>query len=180
MYLHASYVTINISSPNTPGLRTLQEPANLSELLGPLREMQTKLAQRFQRYVPLAVKIAPDLEDAEIQQLAETFNQFQVDGVIATNTTSSRPGTAVSGVYKEAGGLSGKPLTKLATHVLKRMRKHLHAHIPVIASGGVMSRQDVVHKLNAGAALVQVYSGLIYNGPGFVKQAVEALAVRGR
>lgn len=177
VYDLSSYVTINISSPNTPGLRALQMGDSLQQLLGGLKEKQHALSRSRGRYVPLVLKVAPDLTDEEIAAVAASLKAFDMDGVIATNTTLSqrRRGDAKR---QGNGGLSGAPLTQRATQILKSLRSHLGEGFPIIASGGVMSAQDAIEKLNAGAQLVQIYSGLIYHGPGLIREVAEAIAVR--
>lgn len=162
VYPYASYITVNISSPNTPNLRQLQFGEELDTLLQTLKAKQIELAETFQRYVPLAVKISPDLTAEEVQTLANKLAANQVDGVIATNTTQSRDGIESEILAKEAGGLSGKPLTQRATTIITQLHQHLPKEIPIIGVGGVMNRQDVDDKLAAGASLVQVYTGLVY------------------
>jgi dihydroorotate dehydrogenase len=178
VYAHADYVTINISSPNTPGLRSLQFGKALDELLDALKNAQTELAAQHERYVPMAVKVAPDLSAEELAQLAEAFSRFQVDAVIATNTTLERE--AVNGLAHadEAGGLSGRPLFAKSTEVVRQFRQALPATMPIIAAGGINSGDDARAKLDAGAALVQLYSGLIYQGPALIRDIVKNLQQR--
>lgn len=175
VYAYADYVTINISSPNTPGLRTLQFGESLNELLQQLKEQQAKLEQQYQRYVPMAVKVAPDLEDDEVAQLSESFAQHSIDAVIATNTTMSRDG--VTGVKNgdEAGGLSGRPVFAKSTDIVRQFRAALPESLPIIAAGGIMSGEDAQQKLDAGASLVQIYSGLIYQGPQLISDIVKTI-----
>ncbi len=176
VYAYADYITINISSPNTPGLRNLQFGENLKTLLGGLKETQKLLAEQHQRYVPLAVKIAPDMTDEELQGVANTINSVGMDGVIATNTTVSRD--AVKGFEHgdEAGGLSGAPLTDASTETIRSLRLHLDKNIPIIGVGGIMCAEDAAEKIEAGASLVQIYSGFIYEGPGLINAAADAIA----
>jgi dihydroorotate dehydrogenase len=174
-YAHASYITINISSPNTSGLRNLQHGVFLEDLLGALKQEQKHLAQVQQKQVPLIVKVAPDLTEAEIVALADTFLRLDVEGVIATNTTIGREGVAFSKAGKEAGGLSGAPLTQKSTEVLKLFKRELKDKIPLIASGGIMTPDIALEKIQAGASLVQLYTGLIYQGPQLVQGCVRAL-----
>ena len=173
-YPHAHYVTINISSPNTPGLRSLQYGDELKRLLVTLREEQAKLAQEHGRYVPVAIKVAPDLNEAEIRDMAEVFSSVEIDGLIATNTTLDK--AAVQGLPhgEEQGGLSGKPLTQHSTEVIRQFRADMASQIPIIGVGGILSGADAQAKLAAGASLVQVYSGFIYRGPALVRECVEA------
>lgn len=172
-YLHAHYITVNISSPNTPGLRTLQYGDDLKRLLVTLREEQSKLAQEHGRYVPVAIKVAPDLTEAEIRDMAGVFSSVQIDALIATNTTLDR--SAVQGVLhaQEQGGLSGMPLTQHSTEVIRQFRADMDGKIPIIGVGGIMSGEAAKAKLEAGASLVQVYTGFIYRGPDLVKECVE-------
>lgn len=174
-YSHADYVTINISSPNTPGLRTLQFGESLNELLGSLKEQQAKLQQRYDRYVPMAVKVAPDLESDEVMQLAQAFAEFEIDGVIATNTTMSRDGVDQYKNANEAGGLSGQPVFAKSTEIVRQFRQALPVNLPIIAAGGIMSGDDAVTKLDAGADLVQIYSGFIYRGPALIRDVISAM-----
>jgi dihydroorotate dehydrogenase len=176
VYPHADYVTINISSPNTPGLRELQHGNALYDLLLRLKQEQEVLHQQYVYYVPLLVKIAPDLSDAEIAALAKVFIELGIDGVIATNTTNDRSGLQDTSLAAEQGGLSGQPLTALADHVLSELVKELHGQLPVIAVGGIMSLADAQRKRDLGAALVQVYTGFIYQGPALVAELAEGLA----
>ncbi len=169
VYSYADYITINISSPNTPGLRKLQHGEGLSELLRQLKNCQAELKEQYQRYVPLAVKIAPDLDDDEIADIAQRLISAEIDAVIATNTSNSRPSTLLSKeIASEAGGLSGQPVFELTTTILKKLLKQLDGKMPVIAVGGISSSADALEKLNAGASLVQIYTGFIYSGPGLI------------
>ncbi|MDH5710209.1 MAG: quinone-dependent dihydroorotate dehydrogenase [Gammaproteobacteria bacterium] len=170
VYQYADYVTINISSPNTPGLRDLQHGEELGRLLSCLKAEQTRLHDLHDKYVPLVVKIAPDLEDADIEQLAETFIQQKIDGVIATNTTNSREGLTDQHQASEQGGLSGRPLRDKSDHVLGHLVIRLEGKIPVIAAGGVFTVDDARRKIALGATLVQVYTGFIYRGPALVRE----------
>ncbi len=172
-YPLADYVTVNISSPNTPGLRDLQRSEALRALIEPLKERQVRLAGQHSRHVPLVVKVAPDLDREEIGAMADTFNALVVDGVITTNTTSAREGVTGLKHAEEAGGLSGKPLFTRSTEVLTLFRQQLADNIALIAAGGVFSPQDFREKLDKGADLVQIYSGLIYRGPGIVAALLE-------
>lgn len=175
VYPVADYVTINISSPNTPGLRELQHGEALRTLLKALKLEQENLHQQTAHYVPLLVKIAPDLSDTEIAELAEIFIEQRIDGVIATNTTNARNGVSEPALAQEQGGLSGQPLTAQADHVLSVLVQALHAQMPVIAVGGIMSVEDALRKRQLGAALVQIYSGFIYSGPALVAELSSAL-----
>lgn len=176
VYSSADYVTVNISSPNTPGLRDLQHGQGLEDLLTRLKQSQSELARQHQRYVPLLVKIAPDLENTEISEIAETLLKVSIDGVIATNTTNQRPDFLQDKtIAKETGGLSGAPLKVLADDVLKKLVKLLDGRIPVIAVGGIMSAADARKKFELGASLIQVYSGFIYQGPSLPARILRSL-----
>ncbi len=175
VYPVADYVTINISSPNTPGLRELQYGDELDQLLIKLKQSQQKLHRLHGKYVPLVVKIAPDLVDDEIKLLAATLVKLEIDGVIATNTTSDRPELTDPQAI-EAGGLSGKPLNKKANHVLGLMVSYLQGKVPVIAVGGVLSPADARKKVELGASLVQLYTGFIYAGPALIAECVNAVS----
>ena len=172
VYEHADYITINISSPNTPGLRDLQFGEALDELLSGLKNEQKKLTEQYNRYIPLAVKIAPDMSDDEINNLADTFIKHEIDAVIATNTTSSRDGVENLHYGDEQGGLSGKPVRDKSDHVLQVLAAHLNNALPIIAVGGVSSGEDALNKIRLGASLVQIYTGFIYQGPALVHECV--------
>ena len=174
VYPHAGYVTVNISSPNTQNLRQLQGESELDALLAALKASQTALADRHGRYVPLALKIAPDLDAGQIASIADALRRHRIDAVIATNTTLSREGVAQLPHGDEAGGLSGLPLFEPATAVLRAFVKALAGELPVIAAGGVADGAKAQAKLDAGAALVQLYTGLIYRGPELVAECVAA------
>ena len=178
VYAHADYVTINISSPNTPGLRSLQFGKALDDLLDALKNAQTALAAEHERYVPMAVKVAPDLSAEELAQLADSFRRFQVDAVIATNTTLDRDAVKELQHANEAGGLSGRPLFSKSTEVVRQFRQALPADMPIIAAGGISHGDDAKAKLDAGASLVQIYSGLIYQGPALIRDIVKKLQQR--
>lgn len=178
VYELADYVTINISSPNTAGLRELQEEQQLRQLVGTLREEQERLGAKHGRRVPMLVKIAPDLSERDIEACARVLGELQVDGVIATNTTTSREGIEGDRLASEAGGLSGAPLLARSTTVLRMMRTRLPENIPLVGAGGILSGADAVAKFAAGATLVQCYSGLVYRGPGLVGECVEAIRRR--
>ena len=175
VYQYASYVTVNISSPNTPGLRNLQYGEALDTLLKGLKEEQALLEQKYQKYVPILIKIAPDLTDEEIVSIAESLNKAKVDGVIATNTTLDR--SKVEGLEhaEEAGGLSGSVLTDVSQLVTEKLANALEGKMPIIGVGGIDSAGAAKERLKGGAALVQVYSSLIYSGPKLVKDIVEQL-----
>ncbi len=171
-YPLADYITVNISSPNTPGLRDLQKVELLRELLEPLKTEQQKLAAHSQRNVPLVVKLAPDQGAEETQSICEIFNELEIEGVIATNTTLSRAGVEGLEHALEKGGLSGRPLLERSTEVVKTLRQHLNPEIALIAAGGISSAADMQSKIDAGADLVQIYSGFIYRGPALVKELI--------
>ncbi|MHA7878320.1 MAG: quinone-dependent dihydroorotate dehydrogenase [Saccharospirillum sp.] len=174
VYEHAHYVVINLSSPNTPGLRDLQFGDALSQLLEGLKERQHQLAGGGLKK-PILIKIAPDLSDDEVHKVASVFNRFEVDGVIATNTTVSREAIANESVAREAGGLSGAPLRSRATRVLRQFRSELRPGTPLIGVGGIVYGEDAVEKVEAGANLVQLYTGFIYRGPRLIRDCVAAL-----
>ncbi len=175
VYPHADYVTINISSPNTKQLRDLQGGEALGRLLAAVKRRQAELADRHDRYVPLAVKIAPDLDLAQIDVVADVLIAHRIDGVIATNTTLSREGVAGMADADEAGGLSGAPLTAPSTRVVEALHRRLAGRMPIIGVGGIMRGEDARAKRAAGAQLVQLYSGLIYRGPMLVGECARAL-----
>ncbi|MFV5490974.1 quinone-dependent dihydroorotate dehydrogenase [Acinetobacter sp. ASP199] len=172
VYNYASYITVNISSPNTKNLRSLQSGDALTELLETLKNRQLELAQENQHYVPLVLKVAPDLEAEDIAFIAQQLLQFKIDGLIVTNTTLSREGVEGLEHAEEAGGLSGAPVFEKSTACLKAFADVLQGQIPLIGVGGILSGADAVAKKQAGASLVQVYSGLIYTGPKLVKDCV--------
>ena len=178
VYPLADYVTINISSPNTAGLRELQEEQQLRRLVGTLREEQERLGAKHGKRVPMLVKIAPDLSEDDIEAAGRVLADLEVDGVIATNTTVGRPDVEGARHAGEAGGLSGAPLMAPSTAVLRRMRTRLPEGIPLDGVGGILSGADAVAKMAAGATLVQCYTGLIYRGPGLVHECVEAIRRR--
>jgi len=175
VYPHADYVAVNISSPNTKNLRALQSDAALDALLSALQARRLRLARTHRREVPLFVKIAPDLDEAQVGSIAQTLRKNGIDGVIATNTTIARD--AVKGLRHadEAGGLSGRPVFAASNRVIRQLRGALGKAYPIIGVGGVMSAEDAQAKVTAGADLVQVYTGLIYRGPGLIPQVARAL-----
>ena len=173
----ASYIVVNLSSPNTPGLRTLQYGDELRRLLDALRRETRSQQIADGRHVPLVIKIAPDLSDDELGLIAESLLEFEVDGVTATNTTLSREGVEADPRHTEAGGLSGLPLRAKSTRIIAGLSKALDNRIPIIGVGGISSLADAQEKLAAGASLLQIYSGFIYQGPALVRQIVEGLAV---
>ena len=175
VYPLASYITINISSPNTPGLRNMQHGEHLNDLLTQLKQAQARLAAQHTKYVPLAVKIAPDLTEQELQSLADAFNRHKVDAVIATNTTLERSAVAGHKNGDEGGGLSGKPLATLSLQVVRQLRALLDKDIPIIGVGGIDSAERAQAAIAAGASLVQVYTGFIYRGPKLVQDIVRQL-----
>jgi dihydroorotate dehydrogenase len=175
VYQHASYVAINISSPNTKNLRQLQGGDELDALLGQLKAEQEKLAQQHGKYVPLAVKIAPDLDSEQIKQIAALLTKHRIDGVIATNTTLSREGVENLPHGNEAGGLSGAPVREKSTAVIRQLAAELNGALPIIGVGGILKGADAVEKMQAGAALVQVYSGLVYRGQDLVTECAAAI-----
>lgn len=175
VYNYASYITVNISSPNTKNLRSLQSGDALTELLETLKKRQLELAQEYQHYVPLVLKVAPDLDNSDIAFIAKHLLQFKIDGLIVTNTTLSREGVEGLEHAEEAGGLSGAPVFEKSTACLAAFAAVLKGQIPLIGVGGILSGADAVAKKQAGASLVQVYSGLIYTGPKLVKDCVDAL-----
>jgi dihydroorotate dehydrogenase len=175
VYPWASYVAVNISSPNTPGLRDLQYGAPLDRLLDALKTEQARLAAEHGRYVPLAIKIAPDLADADLPTVGRALIRHELDAVIATNTTLSRAGVEGLPHAAETGGLSGAPLLARSTAVVGQLREILAGQLPIIAVGGILSGADAAAKIAAGASLVQLYTGFIYRGPDLIREAVEAL-----
>ena len=178
VYPHAGYVTINVSSPNTPGLRDLQHGEQLAALLNTLKREQGALAERHGRYVPLAVKIAPDMDEAQFAGVARVLAECRADAVIATNTTASRQGVddgaGPAELAAQQGGLSGAPLTARATAAVALLHGLLGEAVPVIAAGGTMSGADARAKFDAGARLVQLYTGLIYHGPALIREVARA------
>jgi dihydroorotate dehydrogenase len=178
VYPHADYVTINISSPNTANLRSLQSDQALDALLGAVADKRETLAARQGKRVPLFVKIAPDLDEAQVQAIAATLLRHGMDGVIATNTMLAREAVAGLPHAEEAGGLSGAPVREASNRVIRQLRAALGAKFPIVGVGGVLSAADAREKIDAGADLVQIYTGLIYRGPALVRKA--ALALRDR
>ncbi len=176
VYARASYITVNVSSPNTPGLRTLQFGDSLNSLLDALKTEQAKLASVHGRYVPIAVKIAPDMTSEELGLVASSLKTYEMDGVIATNTTLSREGVEDSPVAEEAGGLSGAPVRNRSTATIRALAEHLDGALPIIGVGGITEGFDAAEKIEAGASLVQIYTGFIYRGPSLVRDSVAAIA----
>ncbi len=175
VYAYASYITVNISSPNTKNLRALQEKSALSALLSSLKLEQAKLAEQHGRYVPMTLKIAPDLDREQINEIADLLMEHKIDGVIATNTTLSRDLVQGMEHADEAGGLSGAPVREKSTLVIQQLSQRLQGALPIIGVGGILSGADAVEKIAAGADLVQVYSGLIYKGPKLVHDICQTL-----
>ena len=174
-YNYAGYITVNISSPNTPDLRQLQYGDYFDDLLRGIKERQAILANQYNKYVPIAVKIAPDLTESELVQIADTLVRHKMDGVIATNTTISRDTVMGMKNAEQQGGLSGKPLQHKSTEIIKRLHQELKGQISIIGSGGIDGVQNAQEKIEAGAELLQVYSGLIYHGPKLVKELVKSI-----
>jgi dihydroorotate dehydrogenase len=177
-YVRASYVTVNVSSPNTKGLRDLQHEDALERLVVALKAEQAELSQRHGKYTPIALKIAPDLDAASIEGIARLLVARRVDGVIATNTTLARDGVAGLDHADESGGLSGAPLRARATEVVARLARALDGALPIIGVGGITEGAHAREKLEAGAALVQLYTGLVYRGPALVAECVHATSAK--
>ena len=175
VYPFASYITVNISSPNTPGLRAFQHGDALDQLLAALKAEQTRLQQKYDRYVPIAVKIAPDLSSEGVVDIASALLKHNIDGVIATNTTLARDAVVGLPHADEAGGLSGAVLAEQSTQVVAQLYAALGEQIPIIAVGGIDSLATAQQKFAAGAKLVQLYTGFIYRGPGLIKEIVNGL-----
>lgn len=175
VYTHAGYIAVNISSPNTPGLRTLQYGDMLDDLLSAIKIKQQELHQKHGKYVPVAVKIAPDLTEEELIQVADSLVRHNIDGVIATNTTLDR--SLVQGLNhcNETGGLSGRPVQNKSTEIIRLLSKELNGKLPVIGVGGIDSLVAAREKMEAGASLIQIYSGFIYHGPKLIKNIVNYL-----
>ena len=177
-YAVADYIAVNISSPNTKGLRDLQAEEPIRRLVSTLKNEQGNLATQHGKKVPLLVKIAPDLTEEQIDSLVRVFTELSLDGVIATNTTISRDEVAGHRLANETGGLSGTPVRARSTQVIEVLRSALPKQMPIIGVGGIMNGDDAVEKIHAGASLVQIYTGLVYRGPLLIKEAVEACASR--
>jgi dihydroorotate dehydrogenase len=175
VYAHASYITVNISSPNTKNLRSLQDNNALDALLNRLKAEQQKLADAHGKYVPIALKIAPDMEAEQVSQIAQLLITHHIDGVIATNTTLSRIGVESLPHSEEAGGLSGAPVRDKSTTVIRQLAAELQGALPIIGVGGILNGADAAEKIKAGASLVQIYSGLIYRGPALISEACAAI-----
>ena len=174
-YAHASYVTINISSPNTKNLRQLQQGDEIKNLLSALKNEQLLLEKQYGKYVPLVVKIAPDLNDDEIAHIANLLLEFSIDGVIATNTTIEREAVKNHPLGNEAGGLSGAPVKEKSTYVVKKLAEIFNGRLPIIAAGGILTAQDAQEKRAAGASLVQIYSGFVYKGSQLITDILASL-----
>lgn len=174
-YADADYLAIDISCPNTPNLTKLQDDDKLSALVKGIAEERKALSDKYGRYVPITVKIGPDLTDDSVRSSADVFVKYGMDAVTATNTTRSREGIEQYPQSKNPGGLSGLPLFEKSTHVLRVLSEHLKGELPIIASGGVMSPELAVEKMKAGASLVQIYSGFIYSGPALISEAAQAI-----
>jgi dihydroorotate dehydrogenase len=180
VYPHADYVTVNISSPNTKNLRALQSDEALDHLLGALAQRRAALADRYGAKKPVFVKIAPDLDEHQVAVIADTLMRHGMDGVVATNTTLSRDAVQGLAHAEEAGGLSGAPVLEASNRVIRQLRARLGAGYPIIGVGGILSGADAASKLQAGADVVQVYSGLIYKGPALVTEVAQALRQMGQ
>ena len=180
VYPHADYVTVNISSPNTKNLRALQSDEALDSLLGALARQRASLADQHGRRVPLFVKIAPDLDDAQVALIADALRRHGMDGVVATNTTIARDRVQGLPHAEEAGGLSGAPVREASNQVITRLRAALGPRFPIIGVGGILSARDALDKLAAGADVVQIYTGLIYRGPALVNEVARALAAQSK
>lgn len=172
VYMHADYIAINISSPNTPGLRSLQYGEALDDLLSSVKQRQNQLQNQHKKYVPIALKIAPDLTESELIQIADSLIRHNIDGVIATNTTLQRD--LVNGLTnsEQTGGLSGRPIQSISTYIIEQLSKELKNRIPIIGVGGIDSVIAAREKLTAGASLIQIYTGFIYHGPRLIKEIV--------
>ena len=177
VYARASYVTVNVSSPNTPGLRTLQFGESLISLLDALKTEQACLARIHGRYVPIAVKIAPDMTREELGLVAGALKNYEMDAVIATNTTLSREGVEGCEHADEAGGLSGEPVRSRSTDVIRALAEELDGALPIIGVGGICEGFDAAEKIEAGASLVQIYSGFIYRGPRLIRDALREISL---
>ncbi|KXZ62987.1 quinone-dependent dihydroorotate dehydrogenase [Acinetobacter venetianus] len=177
VYNYASYITVNISSPNTKNLRSLQSGDALTELLQTLKDRQLELAEQYNHYVPLVLKVAPDLTPEDISFISAQLIQFKIDGLIVTNTTLGRDGVENLPNGNEAGGLSGAPVFEKSTECLRQFSEILNGQIPLIGVGGILNGEQAVAKQQVGASLVQIYSGLIYTGPTLIKDCVNAMTV---
>ena len=176
VYAHADYITVNVSSPNTQGLRDLQFGDSLNRLLETIKAEQSKLQILHNRYVPVAVKIAPDIDDDAVIQIAQALRAQNIDGVIATNTTIGRESVEEFEVSSQAGGLSGLPVRDKSTRVIRALYSELGDELPIIGVGGITDGESAAEKIKAGAKLVQIYSGFIYRGPRLISEAASAIA----
>lgn len=176
VYPYASYITINISSPNTPDLRKLQFGNYLNQMLQTLKEEQTVLQIQYKKYVPLVIKISPDLTSQELTEIATSLLQHNIDGVIATNTTVSREEVKGLKYASEVGGLSGKPLMEKSTAIVQQLQQILQGKIPIIAVGGIVTTKDAKEKFHVGANLIQIYTGFIYQGPRLITEILQAVS----
>ncbi|MGE3318751.1 MAG: quinone-dependent dihydroorotate dehydrogenase [Candidatus Berkiella sp.] len=176
VYPYADYVTVNISSPNTPELRKLQQGELLKSILTPLRELQKGLSDKHHKKVPILVKIAPDLSMAELQALLDDLLSLKIEGIIATNTTIERSSNLQNSYAKETGGLSGEPLFERSTNMIRSIYQQVGDGLPIVAVGGIMTPEQAKAKLAAGAKLIQIYSGLIFQGPGLIKNILNTLS----
>jgi dihydroorotate dehydrogenase len=175
VYAHADYITVNISSPNTKNLRDLQSEQALNQLLATLNERRKALSDQQGRYVPIALKIAPDIDDQQIRHICQALTSHHMDAVIATNTTVSRATVEGIAYADEAGGLSGAPVHEMSLEVISKLRLYLEKTFPIIGVGGILSGKDAVEKIEAGADAVQLYTGLIYRGPALIEECVNAI-----
>ena len=175
VYPLADYITINMSSPNTPGLRDLQFGESFQKLLAGIKTKQAELHNQHRKYVPVIVKIAPDMNDDELKDIAQSLIEHNIDGVIATNTTVGREGVENSEFKDEAGGLSGNPVREKSTETIRKLSTYVDGQIPIIGVGGIACGRDAQEKIEAGASLVQIYSGFIYNGPKLIADASYAI-----
>ncbi len=175
VYPVADYIAINISSPNTKNLRQLQGESELDNLLTQLKAAQDRLSHQYSRYVPLALKIAPDIDDNQIRNIADALIRHKIDGVIATNTTITRDAVKHLKHGQETGGLSGAPVRDLSTHVIRQLKAELGDTVPIIGVGGILTGEDAKNKIEAGASLIQILTGMIYSGPGLVRECAQAL-----
>jgi len=180
VYRNADYITVNISSPNTKDLRSLQDDEALSSLLEKIQNKRLELTDRLQRSLPIALKIAPDLDQLQIETIAQLVSHHRVDAVIATNTTTQRPQIEALPVASEEGGLSGAPVRELSNNVIRALRKYLDTQIPIIGVGGILTPDDAWGKIEAGASAVQIYTGLIYRGPQLLASIAERFAYETR
>jgi len=173
-YPYASYIAVNLSSPNTPGLRDLQFGEPLKQLLSTLKERQSKLEAEYRRYVPITIKVAPDMAESDIDDVASSLKEFEIDGLIATNTTISREAVQSHTLSHEAGGLSGRPVAKMSTETIKAFSDRLEGKVPIMGVGGIIDQYTARDKIEAGADLLQIYSGFVYKGPDLIDEALKA------